>query len=100
MALRSARMPAPPEGSTPAILKTFGMCLLMVFAITGERFPLRTHGSDQAGHGRAGTAGINPTWDASGQKRFASRHNPMAHGARHAHRITRLSNSGIHQHPI
>src|SRR5690606_22453658 len=87
MALMSASMPAPPEGSTPAMLR--------VFRIMGSSL-----GLDQAFGGRAGVGAVELARHAAGQEGFTSRLHCLVHGAGHEDRIFCSGNGGIHQYGI
>src|SRR5690606_13623091 len=74
MALMSASMPAPPDGSTPAMVRVFG--------IMGSGL-----GLDQAFGGRAGIGAVELARYPTGQEGFASRLHRLVHGTGHKDRI-------------
>src|SRR5690606_15753116 len=94
MVLMSARTPAPPEGSTPAMESVLGIMLMGqdlltaegdgVGAETGRRSLARLQ---QPLGGRAGIGAVEFTWYPARQEGFAACLDRLLHGARHADRI-------------
>src|SRR5690606_4436747 len=91
MALTSARMPAPPEGSTPAMVREFGI-------MVGAESLL--DGLEQALFGRTGVGAVELAGDATGQPGFAPRLHGLLHGPGHQYRVARAGDGGIHEHAV
>src|SRR5690606_28287090 len=95
MALMSARMPAPPEGSTPAMVSAFGITACVVIACMS-----RLQGLKQAFFRRTRIGAVELSWNAAGTPGFAPSFHGFLHGTGHEHGITRACDGRIHQNTI
>src|SRR5690606_18371677 len=90
MALMSAKMPAPPEGSTPAMVREFG--IISIYS-TVQRL-------QQPFLGRAGISAVVLARDATSQEGFAACLHGELHGGGHEHWVARAGDCGVHEYAV
>src|SRR5690606_41840940 len=90
MALISARMPAPPEGSTPAMVKELGIILQ---SLTVQRLQKTLLGG-------AGICTVILARNAASAPGFAAGFDRFLHGRGHQDGVARAGDGGVHQYAV
>src|SRR5690606_16163962 len=90
MALISARMPAPPEGSTPAMVKELGIILQ---SLTVQRLQKTLLGG-------AGICTVILARNAASAPGFAAGFDRFFHGRGHEDGVVRAGDGGVHKYAV